>query len=290
MKITLTILKKRYLTKDKCQYLTTLHEYYDNCNVPDDLKFDVRYIQDGYLPPNYSGLYLRFKPKNVSYYAWDTMSEEIFLNSGVDVSIMPFRKVLRLPYLKCHSKLKNILVATSGPGDWTAQINRSDEDFALEAFVEIARNNPEINIVYRCHPTWVHPEHNGVNSIERVKEYINYTGLKNIYVSTNIPQEDLSSFCVTFKRSSLEEDMKEADLIFGEHSVSMIDGGLNGIPFASYNFSNRRNFFEGITRFGFPYCKSVEDIQRVIDTYGSEQFVQNYNESVDKYNRMVEEI
>ena len=27
--------EKRYLTRDKCQYLTTLHEYYDNCRVPD---------------------------------------------------------------------------------------------------------------------------------------------------------------------------------------------------------------------------------------------------------------
>ena len=281
-------INKEYIKKDKCQYLTTIHEY-GNCHVPDSDEYDVRYIQDGYLPPNDSCQYLRCYPRNVSYYAWDTMSKEIFQNSGVDVSIMPFRKVLKLPYLKGNRVLKTILVATSGPGDWTAQKNRSDEDYALEAFVEIARNNPEIKIIYRCHPSWIHPEHNGTHSIERVKEYMNYTGLKNIYVSSNLPQQDMEDLCVTFKRSSLEEDMKEADLVFGEHSVSMIDGALEGIPFASYNFSRRRNLFEGITRFGFPHCESIDDIQNVIDTYNTDLFRKNYNSSVDKYNRMVEE-
>ena len=281
-------IEKRYLTKDKCQYLTTLHEYYGNCDVPDNEAYDVRYIQDGYLPPNYSSLYLRIKPQNVTYYAWDIMSMELFNNSDVNASIMPFRKVLKLPYLNRLPRLRNILVATSSPGDWTAQKNRSDEDYTLEAFMEVAKNNPEIRITYRCHPTWVHPEHNGVNSIERIRDYIKYSGYKNICISSNIPEENLEDFCVTFKRSSLEEDLKESDIVFCEHSESMIDAGLKGIPFCSYNFTNRRNLAEGISRFGFMHCTSAIDIQKIIDSYGTYGFIKEYNDAVDKYNKMIE--
>lgn len=276
---------KRYYNKENCQYLTTLHEA-GKLSVPDDDSFDVRYIQDGYLPPNYTSLYMRFKPKNVSYYAWDIMSKEAFINSGVKVEIMPFRKVLLLPEIHIKKKLKTILVSTSGPGDWTAQKNRSDEDYAIEIFVEFAKRNPDIQVIYRCHPTWVHPEHNGVNSIVRIKEYIDYMGVKNIRLSGNIPEEDLSSFVLSFDRASLDQDLKCADLVMGEHSISMIDGGLKGIPFASYNFSNRRNLFEGITRYGFLNCRSIEDMQRIVDTYESGEFEASYNLAVKNYNKM----
>ena len=278
-----------YNKKENCQYLTTLHEA-GKVRIPDNKDYDVRYIQDGYLPPNYSSLYMRFKPGNVSYYAWDIMSKEAFDNSGVDVEIMPFRKVLELPEIKKKEKVRRILVSTSGPGDWTAQKNRSDEDFAIECFVEFAKRNPEIQIIYRCHPTWVHPEHNGVNSIERIKEYIKYTGVNNLFISENIPKEDLSSFVLSFERSSLDQDLEQVDLVMGEHSVSMIDGGLKGIPFASYNFTKRRNLFEGITRFGFPHCESVDDMQKLIDEYGTEDFVQKYNVAIGKYNKMINEL
>ena len=279
---------RKYYIKEQCQYLTTLHEA-GKVRIPDDDSIDVRYIQDGYLPPNYSSLYMRFKQHNVSYYAWDSMSKEAFINSGVPVELLPFRKILELPEIHINRKLKRILVSTSGPGDWTAQKNRSDEDFAIEIFLELARNNPKIEIIYRCHPTWVHPEHNGVNSINRIKKYIEYEGIKNIKVSGNIPKEELSSFVLSFERSSLDQDLQAADLVMGEHSISMIDGGLKGIPFASYNFTNRRNLFEGITRFGFPYCESIDEIQSVIDNYDSREFERKYNDAVRKYNDMVNE-
>lgn len=278
-----------YLDKGKCQYLTTLHEA-GKVRIPDNDSYDVRYIQDGYLPPNYTSLYLKFKPNNVSYYAWDTMSMETFNYSGVHAEIMPFRRVLELPKIRIKKKLEWILVSTSGPGDWTAQKNRSDEDYAIENFVRLAQNNPNLQIIYRCHPTWVHPEHNGVNSIERIKEYIQYMGVKNIIVSENIPKEELSSFVLSFERSSLDQDLENVDLVMGEHSVSMIDGGLKGIPFASYNFTRRRNLFEGITRFGFPHCESIDDVQRIIDNYETDEFADSFNSAVDKYNQMIHEL
>lgn len=277
----------KFESKEKCQYLTSLHESM-KCVVPDKSCYDVRYIQDGYLPPNYSSRYLKYKPKNVSYYSWDELGKRTFEYHNLAVDIMPFRKKLYMPNPVFNKNIKNILVATSGPGDWTAQKNRSDEDLMLQAFVEVAKQLPNVHIVYRCHPTWVHPEHAGVNSINRAAEYIQSTGLTNITVSTNIPKENMSSFVLSFSRGSLEEDLKNADMVFGEHSVSMIDGAFQHIPFASVNLTNRRDLFCGLTEMGFPHCTSVKEIIEVINKYNSSDFKKNYSQAVDKYNKMTD--
>lgn len=273
----------RFYSKEEGQYLSTLHES-GKCVVPDDLRYDVRYIQDGYLPPNYSSRYLRFKPGNVQYYAWDVIGERTFQCFNIPVSIMPFRKKLYMPVPRFKNKVKCILVATSGPGDWTAQKNRSDEDLMFLAFMDIAKRNPDVEIIYRCHPTWIHPRHNGVNSINRVAEYIQGSGLTNIHLSSNIPGEQLSSFILSFPRSSLKEDLMRADIVFGEHSVSMIDAAFEQIPFASVNLTNRRNLFCGITELGFPHCNCVDDIENVINNYSTAKFQENYILAVKKYN------
>lgn len=270
---------------NKTQYLSSLHECY-KCIIPDKPQYDVRYIQDGYLPPNYSSRYLRYKPQNVKYYAWDELGERIFKYHNMPVNIMPFRKKLYMPNAKFKDRVKTILVATSGPGDWTAQKNRSDDDLLLQAFVEVAQKCPNIVIIYRCHPTWTHPNHAGTNSINRAGEYIDSTGLKNIYISTNIPEENLSSFILSFSRSSLEEDLKDADMVFGEHSVSMLDGAFQGIPFASVNLTGRRNLFCGITEMGFPHCESVGDIIMTLNEYCTVEFQSRYQLAIEKYNEM----
>lgn len=277
----------KYGHKTKCQYLSTLHEA-GKCVIPDREELDVRYIQDGYLPANYSSMYLKFKPSNVKYYAWDIVGEENFKLFKLPISIMPFRKKLYMPKAEFRPKVKTVLVATSGPGDWTAQKNRSDEDLMLHAFVEIAKQFPDIEFIYRCHPTWVHPEHNGVNSINRAGEYINFSGLKNIYLSSNIPGEELSSFILSFPRSSLKEDLSKADIVFGEHSVSMIDAAFENIPFSSVNLTNRRNLFQSITDLGFPHCNSIGDITATINNYSSQSFQEAYNEAIDHYNKMTD--
>ena len=277
----------QFESASKCQYLSSLHEC-SKCIVPDNKEYDVRYIQDGYLPPNYSSRYLKYKPNNVSYYAWDEMGLRTFRYHNVPSTIMPFRKKLYLPLPKFKKTVKTILVATSGPGDWTAQKNRSDEDLMLQAFVEVAKQLPEIEIIYRCHPTWTHPAHAGVNSINRAGEYIDSTGLKNIHISSNIPKENLDSFILSFSRSSLEDDLRNADIVFGEHSVSMIDGAFQKIPFASVNLTGRRNFFSGITEMGFPHCTNVEDIVQVILNYSSDVYQKRYYKAIELYNKMTD--
>lgn len=270
--------------KNICQYLSSIHER-GKCIVPDSPEYDVRYIQDGYLPPNYSACDLKYIPKNAAYYAWDKMGMGEFRKHNIPASIMPFRKKLYMPAPLFREKIKTILVATSGTGDWTAQKNRSDDDLMVMAFVEIARRFPDIKIIYRAHPTWVHPMHVGVNSIKRVAQYFEYTGLKNIHLSANIP--DMNGL-LSFSRSSLEDDLKEADIVFGEHSVSMIDAAFDKIPFASVNLTTRRDFACGLTELGFPHCKTIEDIAILLEQIGQPDFQKDYCEAVKKYNIMTD--
>lgn len=273
----------KFYKKQECQYLSTLHESTYNA-IPDCKEYDVRYIQDGYLPSNYTSAYLCYKPSNVSYYSWDKIGSKIFEHFDLPVSILPFRKTVSIDKLSFDGNVRTILVATSGPGDWTAIKNRSDEDLMAEAFVEIARRHPNINIIYRCHPTWIHPEHNGVHSIERLRQYFKSTGLNNISISTNIPENALDNYSASFPRSSLEDDLKKADIVFGEHSVSMIDAAMFGIPFSSINLTNRRNLFSDISEFGFPHCESIDDIDKVICEYSKKSFLDAFNDAIDRYN------
>lgn len=281
------ISKGLFHNKDHAQYISTLHES-GKCHVPNTEDYSVHYIQDGYLPSNYSNYYLKFKPSNVKYYSWDILGSMLFKNHQLPVEIMPFRKKLYLPYAKFSTNVKKILIATSGSGDWTALKNRSDDDLMIEAFINIAKQFPHIEFVYRCHPTWVHPEHVGVNSIKRVAELIGKSGLKNIKVSSNIPKEDMQNFTLSFSRSSLEEDMQNCDLVFGEHSVSMLDAAFQCVPFASVNVTTRRDLFKSISDMGFPHCESIDEIKSIIDNYSDDEFQKSFNRAVDNYNKMTD--
>ena len=278
-----------YDTKESCTYMTTWHEQ-GKCRVPDEPKYSVRWAQDGYLPPNYSHCDYYFKPSNVIYYCWDILGTQLFKNQNLPYEIIPFRKRLYLPEPFFPKAIKNVLIVASGSGDWTALKNRSDDDLMVEAFVHMAKRFPEIKFTYRCHPTWVHPCNVGVNAINRVNDYFESLGLHNLILSSNIPIANTGkTFQLSFARSSLEEDLKNTDFVFGEHSISMIDAAFKGIPFSSVNLTRRRNFFIGINELGFPTCSSHEDIETVIKNITSEEFQVNYLKAVDKYNKMTDE-
>ena len=213
------------------------------------------------------------------------MGSRQFQYHKIPVSVMPFGKKLYMPEPKFPEKVKTILVATSGTGDWTAQKNRSDDDLMVMAFVEVAKKLPDVEIIYRAHPTWIFPEHVGINSINRVAEYFEWTKLSNIHLSSNIPNMKVLSF----PRSSLEEDLKKADIVFGEHSVSMIDGAFKNIPFASVNLTTRRDLFCGLTELGFPNCKNADDIVDFIKNISDKKYQVKYLEAVNRYNKMTDE-
>ena len=273
-------------TKENCTYMTTWHEH-GKCNIPDESKYDVRWSQDGYLPPNYSHKDYFFKPENVKYYCWDVLGTSLFKNQKLPYEMIPFRKKLYLPIPKFPIKAKNILIVASGSGDWTALKNRSDDDIMVEAFVEMARRFPDIHFTYRCHPTWVHPENVGVNAINRVHEYFQWLNYPNLTLSSNIPPMNTADgYQYSFPRSSLEEDLANADFVIGEHSISMIDAAFKEIPFFSVNLTGRRNFFVGINELGFPSCKSLNEIERMIKSITTDEFKTSFLKAVNNYNKM----
>lgn len=277
-----------YETKDSCTYMTTWHEH-GKCNVPDDEKYAVRWAQDGYLPPNYSHFDYDFKPKNVVYFCWDVLGTQLFRNRNLPYEMIPFRKKLYIPEPIFPKEVKNVLVVASGSGDWTALKNRSDDDIMVNAFAQMARRFPDIRFTYRCHPTWVHPLNVGVNAINRVHEYFKWLNLPNLTLSSNMPlSSENGTFQFSFSRSSLDEDLKKADVVFGEHSISMIDAAFKKIPFCSVNLTNRRNFFIGINELGFPTVSSHEGIANIIESVVKESFQASYLMAVKKYNAMTD--
>lgn len=275
-----------YEDYNTCVYMTTWHEQ-EKCKIPDDPRYCVRWGQDGYLPPNYSHKDYFFKPNNVKYFCWDSLGTRLFENQGLPYELIPFRNRLLLPNPIFPDNICRVLVVASGSGDWTALKNRSDDDLLVAAFAKIAERYPNIEITYRCHPTWIHPNHLGVNSINRVYEFFQSLNLPNLKLSSNIPVANIENgFKLSFSRSSLEEDLKKADFVFGEHSISMIDAAFKKIPFASVNMTKRRDFFVGISDFGFPHCTSIDDIEKVIESISTETFQQGYLKAINNYNEM----
>lgn len=268
--------------------LSTLHEGYHA--LPDRQDLNYKILQDGYLPTNYTSNYFFFFGKNVEFYTWDRLGLKTFDFFSMPAKIIPFRKKILLPYPSFPPKIRKVLCVASGAGDWTAIKNRSDEDRMLYVIGCVAQKCPDIEFIYRCHPVWVHPQHQGVNSINRAAAYIESLNLKNFSVSSNIPNATADgAFCVSYKRSSLDEDLKDADLVLGEHSISMIDAAIKGILFSSINVTGRRNLFAGITAMGFPHCCSVEDVISLFVRATTTDFCMRYNAAIDRYNSMTNE-
>jgi len=271
--------------------LSSFHEYGpDYVTIAKDLRMDLIILQDGFLPENYSSKYLAYYFEIEKFWVWDKLSLGLFDNQGYNAEVCPFFSTPSLPPIeKSPYSVKTILVLTSGAGDWTALKNRSDEDQMVIAFKEIAERFPEIRIIYRCHPLWAHPEHQGINSIKRVDCYFREKGLTNIAVSGEsfVQSEKFGkSGLLGISHSSLEQDLKEADMVFGEHSYSMIDAALKGKLFVSINLTNRRNFFHNYSKLGFPHLNSVQELISFIEDIqiSSTRIIERYNKAVLRYN------
>lgn len=277
-----------WMPKNNTVRMTTFHED-THWHLPDHRNFNTKKIQDGYLPPNYSSKYLRFYGTGTEFYAWDVIGCHTFQYHGLKYAIMPFRKKLFLPEPNYPKQVKKVLCVASGAGDWTAIKNRSDEDMMLWVFGKVAAMFPDIEFVYRCHPVWVHPAHQGVNSIQRAAEYYDWLKLPNLKLSGNIPNANQNGeFVLSYKRSSFEEDLRDVDIVFGEHSVSMLDAGFKNILFASCNVTGHRNFWEDITNLGFPHCESIEEIASLLRSITLPAFKESYDQAIKKYNLMTE--
>lgn len=275
-------------TQPNTLHITTFHEGYHQ--IPDRRDLNVRIIQDGYLPSNYGSNTYYFYGLNTIFYTWDKMGNLAFERFNLPCEIMPIRKKLYLPIPNFPQNICKVVCAASGSADWTAIKNRSDENKLLVAMGKVAALFPNVEFVYRCHPVMAKPYHEGVNAINRNAEYIQWLQLPNFHISSNIPianQDGNTS--LSFKRSSFAEDLKGTDIVFGEHSVAMIDAGLKGIMFASVNVTGHRSYAKSLGELGFPICTSVEDIVSLIKNVNTEGFQKQYTQAVDNYNKMTDE-
>lgn len=282
------LLRKGIAFNDNTIRLSTLHEGYGV--LPDKPNMNFKIIQDGFLPENYSSNYLYFYGhKYVEFYTWDTLGRLTFFYHQLNSRIIPFRRKLYIPTPKYPKKIKKVLCVASGAGDWTAVKNRSDEDKMIVAFGKVAKMFPDIDFVYRCHPVWIHPLHQGVNSINRAAEYIHWLNLPNLRISANIPNAiKEGKFILSYKRTSFEEDLNDVDIVFGEHSISMIDAAFKQIIFASVNVTGHRDFFKGITDLGFPHCESVNEIVALLKNLTTPKFKMSYEQAIMRYNEMTD--
>ena len=79
------------------------------------------------------------------------------------------------------------------------------------------------------------------------------------------------------------------DIVFGEHSIAMIDAAFKGILFSSCNVTGHRNFWKDITDLGFPHCESIEEINALLKTIGSPEFNSSYERAIQNYNVMTDQ-
>ena len=290
MTLLISIFKFLYRQYRTIPIVSTIHEYTNYLPLLSRyLRVPLYCIQDGYLPDNYSSKYLNYRTDVDTYLVWDILSQRIFKKHKLKSkksSIFSSTKLSLIP--EEPKNVKNILVITSGAGDWTALKNRSDEDRMLEIFIEVAKALPKVNIIYRPHPLWAHPTHQGVNSIQRVFHYINSLNISNLVISTGALKESYdfkNDQKLSRNSKSIENEINTADLIFGDHSQAIINAARRGKMIGSINVSNGRSLFESYNQLGFPNLKSSKEIIRFIrDMGGSSDISIAYNKSVANYN------
>ncbi len=272
----------------------TVHE--DNVAVArlaEGLGFDYVNLQDSFLPSYYPSRYLLYRPAVRLFFVWDNFSRGLFERHGLESARWEAFKAWTLPTIgRAPTPVRRILYLSSGAGDWTALKNRSDEDLALALLAEVARVRPEMEIRYRPHPLWLHPEHQGMNSIERAVELVEEMGLPNLFVSQGA-RKDGRSFSLSGNlssvSSSMEEDVDWAELVIGEHSQTILVGAQRGKLVVGLNVSKHPAYFGDYARIGFPLVSAAGELLSVIEQLSraetAELLLDKYNEAIVRHNR-----
>ncbi len=257
---------------------------------------DLAYVnlQDSFLPGYYPSRYLLYRPQVCRYYVWDRFSQNIFNRHGLQSIHWEAYQSWALPPIsrEAGQPVRRIVYLASGAGDWTALKNRSDEDLALALLIEVAKRRPDISIYYRPHPLWLHPEHQGLNSIQRVIASLEAIALPNLMVSQGA-RKDGRNFTLSGNlsavSSSVDEDIAWADLVLGEHSQTMLVAARRGKLIAGINVSRHPPYFGDYARIGFPLITSAEELLALLDRIGDPvagaDFSGAYNAAIVCHNR-----
>ncbi len=258
------------------------------------LKLECVNLQDSFLPSYYPSCYLRYRPAVREYLVWDRFSQGIFDRHGLASRIWPAYRSWEFPAIDpaAWSPVRRVVYLASGAGDWTALKNRSDEDLVLALLIEAARSRPEVDIRYRPHPLWLHPEHQGLDSIRRAVDLVESLALPNLHVSQGA-RSDGQGFANTGNLSavgsSVDEDIAWADLVLGEHSQTLLVAAQRGKVIAGINVSRHPPYFGDYVRVGFPLVRTAGDLlallARLAAPAEARAFLAGYNDAIRRHNR-----
>lgn len=250
---------------------TTIHGFTD----PQLLTYpDLHVFVDGFHPPNYSRSYIDLYGNSI--FVTRTMFDNLwFSRNGKRTIKLP--AVIRKETMRevvSTGEVNTIVALLNHAGDWTALINRSDTDRLVNAVVKLARAFPHKRFIIRLHPTMIHKDHEGVDSIQRIRFYVAWARLANLSVS----------------QVELQEDFDRGDLFISEYSQTVIDAATMGKRVVIANFTGRRSFMACYEEIGFPSVSNHEQLQSWLEGVfrSTAQCDQQQNQAVRLYNRMLD--
>ncbi len=271
-------------------FLTSVHNYSDGlASSSHYLSCDLYCLQDGLIPANYSSRLYRYFKNIKCYFVWDSVSQNLFKDQGIASIIWEGfgKRDLPIPSERTLDPNKIILYLASGAGDWTALKNRSDEDFGFLAFYELARRHPDKKFVFRPHPVWLHPSHQGKNSVQRLLDFYSYSPLSNFYISlptkNAITNPSYNHYANASK--SLSSLIDQSVIVIGDHTDLLISCAQVGKYVTSFNVAKRKSFFSGYSKVGLSLQSSIDELCTFIDgIYNSSYYRECYLSSIRHYN------
>ncbi|MCR5216493.1 MAG: hypothetical protein K6C69_06110 [Lachnospiraceae bacterium] len=265
-------------------YVTTVHKV-GQCHIPRNGKYKVHMMVDGYIPVNNPDMGLKFEQYDYPLYVTNRLQMDGIKNTiQKEAQLFPTSKKMVFPQVDSCRRIKKVLVASNCAGPWSSLINISDTDRLVEATAKLAMHYPDIEFVFRHHPSADNPMHEGIHSVERVKEYIEYLNLPNFIMSCNSQKMNEERKYISVREGTLEEEIKNADVVLSEYSNTMIEAALMGVPFITVNLTGRRNLFQSVTNFGFPYCETYEALVELLQMENRKVLWKQYNAAIRKIN------
>ena len=248
---------------------TTIHAHLHELS---ETEFPLHIFVDGYHPSNYPRSYVDMYA-DCRFVVRDMFGEAWFRKHGKKTLKPPpfIAPALMNPITNSIRSVKQVLLALNHAGDWTALINRSDTDLLLDAFSQLARTFPSLHFTVRPHPTMATWEHEGLNSLNRIKTFIREIAILNLTVSQN----------------PLSTDLEKADLVISEYSQVLIDALQMGKLGLSVNLTGRRSFMYDYETFGFPVVNSKKELTAWVEdlTRNTIPAFRRQNQAVQKYNQ-----
>lgn len=250
---------------------TTIHEY-NHLFLKNFDEENIYIFVDGYLPSNYTKYNLdsyigTFVSKNMFDHVWFKKfnKKTIKKNSLVEIPMMSTNIVI--------PKINNIILTPGHAGDWSALINRSDQDILIESFINLSKKIKNINFVITVHPSMISQNHQGLNSLKRIEKYINSLNLNNLTIS-DIPVDKI---------------IEKGDIFISEYSQVLLDLFKMGKIGIITNLTNRRSFMKDYEDLGYLHVKNEQELFDMISGIirNPKDYTERQRIASIKYNQLI---